>query len=98
MVRDVEPGEVVVLTEDGPVSRNVNILARHALCSFELIYFARPDSVIDGVSVDLFRREAVGAWPAAAVWRPISWWASRIQGSPPPRASLRPLASPTRWA
>ena len=58
MVRDVEPGEVVVLTEDGPVSRNVNILARHALCSFELIYFARPDSVIDGVSVDLFRREA----------------------------------------
>lgn len=58
MVRDVEPGEVVVLTENGPESYSCGIRAKGALCAFELIYFARPDSVIDGVSVDLFRREA----------------------------------------
>lgn len=58
VVRDVAPGEVVVLTPDGPESYSCGIRAKGALCAFELIYFARPDSVIDGVSVDLFRREA----------------------------------------
>jgi amidophosphoribosyltransferase len=43
-VRDVEPGELVTLGEDGLRSRMVAGGARRAFCVFEYIYFARPDS------------------------------------------------------
>jgi amidophosphoribosyltransferase len=43
-LRDVEPGELVTLGEDGLQSRMVVPGARRALCVFEYIYFARPDS------------------------------------------------------
>ncbi len=49
-VRDVEPGEIVIVDEEG--IRSVKTKARRrAGCIFEYIYFARPDSVIDGISV-----------------------------------------------
>lgn len=57
-VRDIGPGEVVVIDENGlrtvkpPVSP-----APKSLCVFEYIYFARPDSVIDGNSVHLARQK-----------------------------------------
>jgi amidophosphoribosyltransferase len=44
LVRDVEPGEMVTLGEDGLQSRMVAPGARRAFCLFEYIYFARPDS------------------------------------------------------
>jgi amidophosphoribosyltransferase len=44
LVRDVEPGEIVTLGEDGLQSRIVARGARRAFCVFEYIYFARPDS------------------------------------------------------
>ncbi len=48
VVRDVEPGELVVLEEDCE-PRSVRFAeARHHLCVFELIYFARPDSYLLG--------------------------------------------------
>ena len=52
-VRDVEPGEIVTITPDGIHSdKSLCIPAeKHARCIFEYIYFARPDSHIDGVSV-----------------------------------------------
>ena len=53
-VRDVEPGEIVAITKDGISSNREMCLrdpAREARCVFEYIYFARPDSVFDGVSV-----------------------------------------------
>lgn len=51
-VRDVEPGEVVVITPDeGLVSHRDLCQKKHARCIFEYIYFARPDSVFDGMSV-----------------------------------------------
>ena len=57
-VRDIEPGEIVVV-EDGRVqSMKSGIPGRGALCIFEYIYFARPDSVVDGVSVDEARQAA----------------------------------------
>ncbi|MEG2570512.1 MAG: amidophosphoribosyltransferase, partial [Clostridia bacterium] len=57
-IRDVLPGEIVVV-EDGRVqSVKSGIKAREALCVFEYVYFARPDSTIDGVSVDVARLEA----------------------------------------
>jgi amidophosphoribosyltransferase len=43
-LRDVEPGEVVTLREEGCSSKQVVSAARRALCVFEYIYFARPDS------------------------------------------------------
>ncbi len=53
-VRDVEPGEIVAITKDGIFSDRSMCLpdaAGQARCVFEYIYFARPDSVFDGVSV-----------------------------------------------
>ena len=50
-VRDVEPGEVVTITKDGIKSDKSLCQKNTARCIFEYIYFARPDSHIDGVSV-----------------------------------------------
>jgi amidophosphoribosyltransferase len=53
-LRDVEPGEVLVI-EDGKITAsdtiNVKKTPGNGLCIFEYIYFARPDSVIDGLPV-----------------------------------------------
>ena len=51
-IRDVEPGEILVFSKDGIVSRREHCEKKNKkLCVFEYIYFARPDSVIDNVSV-----------------------------------------------
>jgi amidophosphoribosyltransferase len=50
-VRDVLPGEIVVIDETGVNSHMFSPQRRHSPCVFEYIYFARPDSVIDGQSV-----------------------------------------------
>ncbi len=52
-VRDVLPGEVVTIDKDGIKSDTSMCLKKseQARCVFEYIYFARPDSVLDGVSV-----------------------------------------------
>ena len=53
-VRDVKPGEIVTITKDGIASDTrlcFQDRSREARCVFEYIYFARPDSVFDGVSV-----------------------------------------------
>ncbi len=59
VIRDVEPGEILVFTKNGLVSRREHCGKRDKkLCVFEYIYFARPDSIIDGVSVHASRMEA----------------------------------------
>lgn len=56
--RDVEPGEVIVVDETGLKSYK-NMCGQHtAFCVFEYIYFARPDSIIDGASVHAARLNA----------------------------------------
>lgn len=50
-VRDVLPGEIVTITKDGIVSDTSMCGAKTARCIFEYIYFARPDSCMDGISV-----------------------------------------------
>lgn len=58
-VRDVEPGEILVFSKNGFVSRKEHCnRKKKKLCIFEYIYFARPDSVIDGVSVHKARLRA----------------------------------------
>ncbi len=57
-VRDIKPGEIVVAGVDGVSSVTDHCSDKSALCIFEHIYFARPDSVIDGQSVYEARKEA----------------------------------------
>lgn len=58
-IRDVEPGEIIVFSKSGITSRREHCGKKpKKLCVFEYIYFARPDSVIDGVSVHSARIKA----------------------------------------
>ena len=51
-VRDLEPGEIVIVDKNGMRSDRSHVgIAPKTTCIFEYIYFARPDSVIDGSSV-----------------------------------------------
>ena len=59
IIRDLEPGEILVFSKEGVVSRREHCgLKRKHLCVFEYIYFARPDSVINGLSVHESRLNA----------------------------------------
>ena len=58
-VRDVEPGEIVIVDQNGVRSMKPDFGdKKKALCIFEYIYFARSDSFIDGVSVYEARKQA----------------------------------------
>ena len=59
-VRDVEPGEVVVIDETGLRSIKPFAKSRRRFCIFEHIYFARPDSIMEGTSVYEVRKR-IGA-------------------------------------
>ena len=50
-LRDVMPGEIVELTKDGFTSSKVTTPLHKAHCMFEWVYFARPDSIMDGREV-----------------------------------------------
>src|SRR5688572_7678213 len=54
-LRDVQPGEIVSLTEDGLQTRMGAVGDRTALCVFEHIYFARPDSRLGGQVLQVAR-------------------------------------------
>jgi len=54
--RDVDPGEIVHFTPDGPVSYHLPQTDERAHCIFEFVYFARPDSRVFGEMVDKTRR------------------------------------------
>jgi amidophosphoribosyltransferase len=56
-IREVDPGEIVTIGPDGVRSRIGQPSQRRASCIFEFIYFARPDSVIDGRLVYQVRQE-----------------------------------------
>jgi len=57
-VRDVRPGEVVVIDQTGVRSLYLPVEASSHLCVFEFVYFARTDSYIDGISVYKAREDA----------------------------------------
>ncbi|MDR3338261.1 MAG: amidophosphoribosyltransferase [Treponema sp.] len=50
-VRDVEPGELVIISREQLLSFTFSEKTRRGVCSFEYVYFARPDSVIDRIDV-----------------------------------------------
>ena len=55
-VRDVEPGEIVVFSQDGMESIKPFPQMRARPCIFEYVYFARPDSIVNGLSIYEVRR------------------------------------------
>jgi amidophosphoribosyltransferase len=57
-MRDVEPGEVVVIDSSGLHSFHYSMYKHHYMCAMEYIYFARPDSDIEGRNVHAFRKES----------------------------------------
>lgn len=55
-VRDVNPGEIIVV-EAGEITSTLQYpTSKTSLCVFEFVYFARPDSIIDGISVEYTRQ------------------------------------------
>ena len=58
LVRDIKPGEVVVVSQEGIKSLQFDEKHDSSLCVFEFIYFARPDSIIEGSSVHKARLRA----------------------------------------
>ena len=62
-VRDVKAGEIVVADKSGLRSIRTHCGQKSSMCVFEFVYFARPDSVIEGASVHLARQRA-GAYLA----------------------------------
>ncbi len=56
--RDIEPGELVTVTNNKVTSEKFLPNEKKGLCVFEYIYFARPDSTIDGINVHIFRENA----------------------------------------
>lgn len=68
-IRDVEPGEVLVIDETGLRSMRPMTPQPHAMCIFEFIYFSRPDSLVFGQSVQVVRKELGRqlAWEAPAL-------------------------------
>ena len=58
-VRDVQPGEIAIVDKNGLRSDDSHVgKCQKSLCVFEYIYFARPDSVVDGSSVHMARQRA----------------------------------------
>jgi len=70
LVREVEPGELLIITEHGLESRRPFRPERPRFCIFEHVYFARPDSIVEGTSVYEVRKrigaELAREAPAAA--------------------------------
>jgi amidophosphoribosyltransferase len=56
-IRDIKPGEIVIIDDQGMRSLNALSQRKKAHCIFEYIYFARPDSEMDGFHVSQVRRE-----------------------------------------
>jgi amidophosphoribosyltransferase len=69
-VREIEPGEVLIINKDGIRSERPFPDAQPAFCMFEYVYFARPDSIVGGVNVGKVRmemgRELARRFPAEA--------------------------------
>ena len=58
LIRDVRPGEIITVTPNGVVSDESLCANKKAHCIFEYIYFARDDSIIDGIEVGDARRKS----------------------------------------
>lgn len=57
-IRDVHPGEMVIVSDNEITTKNYFPNEKKGMCVFEYIYFSRPDSIVDGLSIHRFRENA----------------------------------------
>ena len=57
-IRDVNPGEIVVIDRNGITGVDYSMFKHHYMCAMEYVYFARPDSDIEGTNVHAYRKES----------------------------------------
>lgn len=55
-VRDIHPGELLIISDEGIETDVFTMNTKHAICSMEYIYFARPDSNVEGINVHTARK------------------------------------------
>lgn len=67
-IRDIKPGEILVITDEAVYSNTDNCGQKSSMCIFEHVYLARPDSVIDGASV---HRSRLNAGKFLAIEHPV---------------------------
>ena len=56
-VREIEPGEIVIITKSGIETGRIPVKSKLGMCIFEHVYFSRPDSVVFGENVHQVRKE-----------------------------------------
>lgn len=77
-VRDVMPGEVIIIDDQGITYDCYTTTTQLAICSMEYIYFARPDSTIAGVNVHTARKRMERDWLRNFSMRLILWLVCQI--------------------
>ena len=92
MLRDIAPGEMIIITKEGIKSLQVLPSHRSALCIFEFIYFSRPDSNIGGKNVHSVRKKLGNL---LAREHPVE--ADIVTGVPVPALPLLQVL-PKKWA
>lgn len=97
LVRDIRPGEIVVVDDDGYRIDRYTDQTQLAICSMEFIYFARPDSNIYGVNVHSARKRMGARLAQESPSTPI--WSSPCRTPPCRRlpAIRRRPACRTKW-
>ncbi|MFC5559139.1 amidophosphoribosyltransferase [Ureibacillus thermophilus] len=55
-VREVQPGQLVIISHNGIVEDRYAVMEQRAMCAMEYVYFARPDSNIDQVNIHMARK------------------------------------------
>lgn len=55
-LRDIEPGELLIINDEGITSERFAVCKQRSMCTMEYIYFSRPDSNIDGINVHTARK------------------------------------------
>jgi amidophosphoribosyltransferase len=87
-VRELDPGEIVIISKDGVKSIHTNTPKRRAFCIFEFIYFARPDSTFFGHNVYLTRKAHGRGWQRKPPWMQ-TWLCPFPTRAPMPRWGIR---------
>ena len=86
-IRDVQPGEVLLVEDDAIESSFPLPKENTAHCVFEHIYFSRPDSLVFGRSVNTSGIVWAGIWPENILQMLTSWFRSRIRAYAPRSAT-----------
>ena len=91
-LREVEPGEMLIINDEGMKSERFSMNINRSICSMEYIYFSRPDSNIDGINVHSARKTSEKCLPRSPRLKRMSSQACLIP------VFLQPSAMPRQRA